>query len=70
MNTECWFGLLCVAIVIMYPLGWCLCIIAARADALRDEIERNEKLMPTEYWDAAGEYPEDYEEENDAVTER
>ena len=44
MNAECYVGLLCVAIVIFYPIAWLLCIAAARADALRDEIEKNEEV--------------------------
>ena len=33
--------------------AWCLCRIAKKG-------EEREKPMPTEYWDAAGEYDEGY----------
>ena len=34
-------------------LAWCLCKIAKKG-------EEQEKPMPLEYWDAAGEHDEDY----------
>ena len=56
----------CIAIMFVVNL-----IVVVAACMLSSQIsQEKEKLMPTEYWDAAGEYPEDYEEENDAVTER
>jgi len=64
MDTEHYIGLLCVAMLLVYPMAWFLCIAAAEADKLRDEARKDEeraRAISLKYWESPESYDEKYQ---------